>query len=320
MRTELIFVLGCGRSGSTLLERVMHDAFDVTALGEVTYVWEKGVLKNESCGCGLPFRDCPFWSDVIRDAFGHVTEVEARRFDLAFKSARGQLNDPALLSGRYRRTDAVFIEVATSLYRSATRLGGSRPILDSSKSPAFAAAVHALKLGPLGGLHIFRDACGNVQSLRTPKRRPHASTADDAELRPSRSILHAIGRWSALNWESRQMAKRIGETCATISYERFCENLDQHLGALQSAFDLSPRRGSSAEAWHSVSGNPMRYDRGGTHIHRDDRWKATMKPSDCVLTRMLTGFQQRALESAAQNWFQMNISPLPSNHRHRIAA
>lgn len=315
MPTQMIFILGCGRSGSTLLERVMHDAFDVTALGEVTYVWEKGLLKNESCGCGLPFRDCPFWNEVIRDAFGRVTEEEARRFDLVFQSARGRLTDLASISGRSGRTDAVFIEVATALYGSAARLGGNRPILDSSKSPAFAAAVRGLNLGALGALHVFRDACGNVQSLRTPKSRPQSSTAGDTQLHPSRSVLHAIGRWSVLNWEARQMANRIGGACATISYESFCENLDQHVKAIQSAFDLSPRRGNSAEAWHSVSGNPMRFDRGGTRVHLDDRWKATMRPSDRIFTRMLTALQQRALESAAQSWLQQDVSPPPFKSR-----
>jgi hypothetical protein len=315
MPTQTIFILGCGRSGSTLLERVMHDAFDVTALGEVTYVWEKGLLKNESCSCGQPFRGCPFWSEVIRDAFGQVTEEEARRFDLAFNSARGRLTDLGSIPGRVRRTDAVFIEVATALYRSAAKLGGNRPILDSSKSPAFAARVHGLDLGSLGGLHIFRDACGNVQSLRTPKRRPQANAAGDTQLHPSRSVLHAIGRWSVLNWEARQLANRIGEACATISYESLCENLDQHLGAIQSAFDLSPRRGSSAEGWHSVSGNPMRFDHEGTRVRLDDQWKATMRSSDRLITRVLTALQQRALESAAQSWLQEYVSPPPRKSR-----
>lgn len=287
----------------------MHEMFDVTAVGEVTYIWEKGLLKNESCSCGVPFRACPFWSEVIRDAFGHVTESDARRFDLAFRSVRGRLTELAGLTGRFGRGNAVFREVVAALYESAARIGGGRPIIDSSKVPTFAAAVRKLDLGSFGGLHIFRDACGNVQSLRTAKRRPHARTQVDAEIHPSRSVLHAIGRWSILNWEARQLAKELRESCATISYERFCSDPDRHLAGLQDSFDLAPRRGDVNEAWHSVSGNPMRFDPGGTRIQLDERWKSQMTVAARLFTRAMTEVQQRMLESAADKWLRGRSAP-----------
>ena len=32
-----------------------------TALGEVSYLWERGFLENRLCGCGKPFNECSFW-------------------------------------------------------------------------------------------------------------------------------------------------------------------------------------------------------------------------------------------------------------------
>ena len=40
------FVGGFGRSGSTLLERVVAELPGVCALGEVLHLWERGVRRN----------------------------------------------------------------------------------------------------------------------------------------------------------------------------------------------------------------------------------------------------------------------------------
>lgn len=312
---DLVFVLGCGRSGSTLVERVIHETFDVTAVGEVTYIWQKGLLRNENCSCGQPFRACPFWTEVIKDAFGQVTENDAVCFDNAFRDARGHLTNWSTLGGRFPAPSGMFREIASALYKSATRIGGGRPILDSSKLPAFAAAVWHSDLGSFSGLHLFRDACGNVQSLRTPKRRPHARSESDAEMHPSRSVLHAVGRWSILNWQARQLANELSDNCGTISYEHFCTDPDRHLFAFQNGFGLRMRRGNANDAWHSVSGNPMRFDPGSTRIDLDEQWKQQMSYSDRLVTRTITYLEQHVLESAAERWLREKspiAAPIPA--------
>lgn len=74
---RLLYLAGIGRSGSTLLERLLGEVPGVCSLGEVTHLWRRGVLRNERCGCGTPFLDCPFWRKVGESAFGGWRSADA---------------------------------------------------------------------------------------------------------------------------------------------------------------------------------------------------------------------------------------------------
>src|ERR1700743_2959648 len=77
----VIYIAGSGRSGSTLLERVLGEMPGAVNVGELIDVFRRTAPLGERCGCGLPFTDCPFWSGVGKRAFGgwqddHVAEVD----------------------------------------------------------------------------------------------------------------------------------------------------------------------------------------------------------------------------------------------------
>jgi len=50
-----------------------HEGF--APVGELRYLWDRGVRQDELCGCRLPFRSCPSWVEVMADAFGGVNAV-----------------------------------------------------------------------------------------------------------------------------------------------------------------------------------------------------------------------------------------------------
>src|SRR5690242_1910457 len=64
------YVAGSGRSGSTLLDRLLNETEGVVAIGELVYLWDPDQLDRHVCGCGKPVRDCEFWSAVADKAFG----------------------------------------------------------------------------------------------------------------------------------------------------------------------------------------------------------------------------------------------------------
>ena len=75
----ILYVGSYGRSGSTLLGRVLAEAPGTVCLGETRYVWSRGLLDNAQCGCGVPFRSCPFWTAVGVEAFDGWAAVDAER-------------------------------------------------------------------------------------------------------------------------------------------------------------------------------------------------------------------------------------------------
>ena len=75
----MLYLGGLGRSGSTLIERLIGQLPGVCPVGELVHLWERGITEGERCGCGEPFRECPFWQQVGKAAFGGWDEVEVSR-------------------------------------------------------------------------------------------------------------------------------------------------------------------------------------------------------------------------------------------------
>jgi hypothetical protein len=67
---RVLFLGGLGRSGTTLLERVLGELPGVCPLGEVVHLRERDLRNGERCGCGATFSDCDFWRSVGEEAFG----------------------------------------------------------------------------------------------------------------------------------------------------------------------------------------------------------------------------------------------------------
>jgi len=78
-RIKVLYITAHYRSGSTILNQVLGEVPGVMAVGElVASVWTYGFAQNLSCGCGRPFRECPFWSGVVREAFGGFEAIDAK--------------------------------------------------------------------------------------------------------------------------------------------------------------------------------------------------------------------------------------------------
>ena len=78
-RPRILYLGGLGRSGSTLIERLLSELPGVCAAGEVVHMWQRGVVEGELCGCGEPFGECPFWQLVGKSAFGGWDRVDVDR-------------------------------------------------------------------------------------------------------------------------------------------------------------------------------------------------------------------------------------------------
>jgi hypothetical protein len=74
----VLFIAGGGRSGSTILHNLLGQIDGFVAVGELRYIWGRAALKNQSCGCGVPFSQCVFWHDVMIKAFGGLDRSMAR--------------------------------------------------------------------------------------------------------------------------------------------------------------------------------------------------------------------------------------------------
>jgi len=282
-----VFYLGAvGRSGTTLLERALATSPSYVSLGEVVHLWERGLLGGESCGCGVPLTDCPFWREVGEVAFGGWGEVDANRV-MALRHAVDRnryipwLLVPRIAPRRFRAQRAELLGILSALYGAVVGIAsrdasGPLVLVDASKHPSYYLLVRALPLVDVYLLHVVRDPRGVAHSWSKVVTRPEAG--DDME---RLGTLHSIGRWVSHNMALSLAGVR--HRRRLLRYEAFAAH-PGHLADVASALIADPAvrpplieaRRIDLQINHTVSGNPMRFATGPVDIRADAAWATSM--------------------------------------------
>ena len=303
---HVVFIAGFGRSGSTLMDQLLGQVPGITALGETRYVWERGWLADERCGCGQPFHACPYWQRVATDwsnraaTAGGASTVAPRGTpeDLAEASRRtlrplGYVRRRAHLHGAaLERQYRTLREATGALLDSAARVAATRWLVDSSKSPSFASLLHDLPGVEVHLVHLVRDSRAVAFSWQRIKERGQPSgRAHMIRYDPITSSL----RWLGNNLVAESLARR-SVSYRRVRYEDFVAAPEATLRNILSGVGfpepatlpfLEGDR-ASVRPTHSVSGNPSRFADGSVRIRLDEQWRTAIEPASLRIATMLT--------------------------------
>ena len=126
---KILYVGGYTRSGSTLVGRVLGEPPNTVCVGETHYLWSRGLIDNVGCGCGRPFRSCPFWSAVGDEAFGGWNRGR-RRVAHRGRSCHKSIGCTALLLGTLvdpvRDKISDYATRLAALYAAIARVSGAK--------------------------------------------------------------------------------------------------------------------------------------------------------------------------------------------------
>jgi hypothetical protein len=313
---RVLFLGGLGRSGTTLLERLMGQLRGVCSLGEVVHLWQRDLRDDERCGCGDRFSLCGFWQKVGVEAFGGWDQVDPRRvLDLAAAVERTRYI-PRL--ARRRPTNAVteYADFYSRVYRAAATVSDARVVVDSSKHSALAYCLRHASDIDLRVIHVVRDSRGVAYSWT--KRVPRPETDSDDQMTrysPGRSAL----LWNVHN-ASLSLLRRTGVAVRRVRYEALLDDPVDTLRDLASfagvdtepdGLDAGPRLSFLSEDGggyvadlgpaHSAAGNPMRFTIGTVPLRHDEAWRSSLPAGQRRLVGALTapllaayGYQVRA--------------------------
>ena len=156
---KVIYLLGCSRSGSTILDSILGSATNAIGLGELEKLHESGWLGSDYCGCGVKVNDCDFWTGVRRRWARNSDLNSYIRMQSRYCRVR---QVPRLLFSRKGSGTAFgdYADSTTSLYKSIAAESGAEVIVDSSKNPIRALALSRLKAIDLRLVHLVRDPRG----------------------------------------------------------------------------------------------------------------------------------------------------------------
>jgi hypothetical protein len=278
----VLYLGGLGRSGTTVLERVLGELPGACSVGELVHLWQRGVLDDETCGCGEPFARCAFWTEVGTSAFGGWDPALARRMEeLRARVDRSRfiprLLVPRLLGDRQSELRE-YVDVYLRLYRGILAASGDDVVIDSSKHSSLAFCLRTEPAIDLRIVHVVRDSRGVAYSWTKEVQRPEAGgEALMTRYSPARSA----ALWTGHNLFFGLLG-RLGTTTRLLRYEDFVNSPGPVLGELASfaglradgeALGFLDGATATLSPSHTVAGNPMRFRTGPTTLRRDDAWR-----------------------------------------------
>lgn len=294
MSVRLLYVGGTGRSGSTVLANVLGELPGMVSVGEVRFLWERGVLENRLCGCGEPFARCPFWGQVLDRAFGDLRDEALQALALQMTAGLHEATRlrrlPRVWAGRSPGS-GVEDGVLLRLYDAIAAVSGADVVVDSSKLPTYARLLADTPGVELSVAHLVRDPRAAAFSWCRTKEQP-----DRGGIMEQRGVVKSSALWSAWNYGLEQLFRSREGRYARLTYEELLTSPEPQLRRLLTA--LGMERDTSAvfsdattvrlSVNHTVAGNPARHRYGDVAMRLDDEWRAAMPPRDRRLVTAMT--------------------------------
>ena len=293
---KVLYVVGLGRSGSTILSNSLGQVPGFFSGGELNFIWRHNVLENRLCGCGRPFRECPVWTTVMDEAFGGMGGVDPRGMMRLQNSGTRTRHIPMMLTEGGRRSLAERLEKFLfnygRLYEAIKTATGSRVVVDSSKEPAHGFAMGMVPGADLYALHLVRDPRAAAYSWS--KKKPQPDT-DNKEFMARFSPAKSSALWDSWNASAEVLWRRTPQRYLRLRYEDFVadprrsfEKVLDLIGERDAEPPLVGEREVKLGVSHTVSGNPNRFETGAVELRTDREWVSRMNPRDKALVTALT--------------------------------
>ena len=279
MTRRVVYVVGKGRSGSTLLDDLLGTVPGVASLGELRLLWSRGFVEGYLCACGRPVAGplddrCPVWADAVVDAIGSVDPAALAHTDRLQDRVLSWGHVPRLLATGPTDDDRALGQVLARLYASVADRLDADVLVDSSKWPLPPGAFDLVPGFEAWVLHLVRDPRAVAHSYRRRK-----GGVGQPEL-PRFGALHTSLSWSVRN-AAAELARRPvpAERFRRVRYEDLAADprgTMAELGAWLGIEDadrafVDDRTVRLGEA-HLVGGNPRRLERGDVTISADQEW------------------------------------------------
>jgi hypothetical protein len=295
-RVKVLYVVGLGRSGSTILSNSLGQIPGFFSGGELNFIWRRNVIENRLCGCGRPVRECPVWTRVMDEAFGGMDGVDPREMMHLQNLGTRTRHIPSMMTEGGRRGLAERLEKLLlnygRLYEAIGTGTGSRVIVDSSKEPAHGFAMGMVPGVDFYALHLIRDPRAAAYSWSKKKYQPDTDTKEYmVRFSPTKSS----ALWDSWNASAEALWRRTPERYLRVRYEDFVSDprrsFEKILRLVREAEAEPPLVGErevKLGVSHTVSGNPNRFETGAVELRPDHEWISKMNSRDRALVTALT--------------------------------
>lgn len=254
---SLIYLLGAGRSGTTLLATVLNNHPQIRTLGEMHQFLEH-LKDNKPCSCGLPLANCDNWSPIVKQLKFTKTEI---RTNFQFTSDKEEhSNIPGLLL--LNKNQSKYLESQNLVFETIGTIHPEKWLLDSSKYIARYLLLKKSSKYKLKGIYMVRDVRGVINSFSKKVQTP-------------RTPISTIFYYLLINFFG-QLVSWLDKDVIKIKYEDFVEDTEVTLKMIyRHIFDSQQDIGELTQAYgipHLIGGNRMKHNKN-IKINADNNWK-----------------------------------------------
>lgn len=272
---KVVYVLGRGRGGSTILANVLGALPGYVSGGEIRYLIDPVLTSGLQCACGRSPRDCVMWKDAVTALDGvdvaaaarwQREVVRERNFVRLLRARPGEPSGwPALDS---------YVEVLGLVYAALARSTGAAVIVDSSKRPSYGAVLRLVGAVTPCFVHLVRDPRASAHSW---KQRRHAAPGGGEVAR--RNSLDSTLRWVILNLEAEALLRR-STAGLRLRYEDFVarprpavERVVELAGEPVPELPFESEHAVRMQPAHTLAGNPSRFAAGVVELRDMQEWR-----------------------------------------------
>ncbi|MCK4951691.1 MAG: sulfotransferase [Gammaproteobacteria bacterium] len=290
MKKTVLFIVGSGHSGSTIMDLVLGANSKCFSLGEITKI-DRAIQNNIFCVCGSRILECDFWRSVAEDYTAEIGNNPFRRegeFGISLTNNTGikfirRLKKVLEVIGLKKNKES-WIERTLSLYRAVFRHSGADILVDSSKNIK-RAMILANQFEDIDFriIHLVRDVRGVAYSYQKPTYTVQLPNETEPTTYPAIDLFpieKTAGIWLRENALISLLlkARLPAENWKRVRYESVCNNPEESLSDICSWLGIAYepvmiKFGSVPH--HNVGGNSSRFNSKEIHNIRSG-WKKSL--------------------------------------------
>lgn len=278
---RVVYILGTGRCGSTLLDIILGSHPDICSTGELRQLSATPRGEDQPCSCGADVHDCALWGPVIARVEREFPLDELER-DRGYELTRS-LPRTALLLGLPRSGASRYAARLATLLRTIAQESGRPVVVDSSKHMGrglilWKSRRHGLDVRYI---HMVRDGRGFVWSkLKVLDGQGLGLTP------PDRNVVDLSAWWVLSNMLSALLFRLHPGRYRRVRYEdlvarpeRTLTEIGRFIGVDLSGVIEAIRTGQPLPVEHVVGGNRLRFSRALV-LKPDTDWQRNLPLSD----------------------------------------
>nr|WP_298792855.1 sulfotransferase [uncultured Allomuricauda sp.] len=269
---NIIYLLGAGRSGTTLLATVLNANKNIVTVGEM-HQFGDYLVEDKKCSCGEHLEKCSFWGSIMREL--ENVQQELRSLNTRINKKENHRNIPYLLFKK--KPDSEYLSVQEKIFEKTHKQCTETYLLDSSKYVARYLLLSRSSKLKVKGLYVTRDVRGVVNSF---------SKNVQTTKKPVATILYylLINFFAQIvAWSDKRVLK--------VRYEDFVEDPLSQLSRIQLHIfgeeDKQLTLSEEIKMPHIIGGNRMKHNKK-INIYPDYKWKKSLNRKKQVLYYLVT--------------------------------